>query len=132
MRAVADTHALIWYLYDDRRLSVGAKRLFDESAAQGDQVGFSAISMVEIVYLIERGRINPATLERLLQTTQSENAALVELPVNREVARSVQNISWSSVPDMPDRIIAATALTFGLPLISRDRKIRATHLATVW
>ena len=29
------------------------------------------------------------------------------------------------VPDMPDRIIAATALSNSLPLVTRDLKIRA-------
>ncbi len=35
--AVADTHALIWYLYDDKRLSAKARRFFDETAERGDQ-----------------------------------------------------------------------------------------------
>jgi PIN domain nuclease of toxin-antitoxin system len=33
---------------------------------------------------------------------------------------------------MPDRIVAATALRFGVPIISRDGKIRASKLATIW
>ncbi len=35
-------------------------------------------------------------------------------------------------PDMPDRIIGATALHLGLPLITRDGKIRASDLRTIW
>jgi len=38
----------------------------------------------------------------------------------------------AEVPDMPDRIIAATALHLGLPLISRDRKIQLAGLQTIW
>jgi predicted nucleic acid-binding protein len=41
-------------------------------------------------------------------------------------------INRDSIPDMPDRIIAATALHLGVPLISRDAKIRASNIATVW
>jgi predicted nucleic acid-binding protein len=33
---------------------------------------------------------------------------------------------------MPDRIIAATALHLGLPLISRDRKIQLSSVPTIW
>ena len=33
---------------------------------------------------------------------------------------------------MPDRIIAATALHLGLPLISRDRKIQLSSVNTIW
>lgn len=108
--AVADTHALIWYLYDDKRLPVKARRFFDETAEQGDQIGFSAISMVEIVYLVERNRIHADTLMLLLQVLESEGALLVELPVDHNVANALKGVSWASVPDMPDRIIAATAL----------------------
>lgn len=132
VRAVADTHALIWYLYDDKRLPVRARRFFDATAEQGDQVGFSAISMIEIVYLVERNRINPNTLELLLQVLESDGTVLVELPVNHNVASALKNVSWESVPDMPDRIIAATALGLDVPVISRDRKIQLSILKTIW
>jgi predicted nucleic acid-binding protein len=33
---------------------------------------------------------------------------------------------------MPDRIIAATALHLGVPVITRDRKIRASNLKSIW
>jgi predicted nucleic acid-binding protein len=33
---------------------------------------------------------------------------------------------------MPDQIIAATAMHLGVPLISRDRRIKASSLATIW
>src|SRR6266498_5075702 len=128
IRAVADTHALIWYLYDDKRLSAKARRFFDETAEQGNQVGFSAISLIEIVYLVERERINPNTLEVLLQVLASEDAALVELPVDHTIASALRDVSWESVPDMPDRIIAATAWELDVPVISRDRKIRLSKL----
>ncbi len=38
----------------------------------------------------------------------------------------------AEVPDLPDRIIAATALHLEVPVISRDRKIQASSLETVW
>jgi predicted nucleic acid-binding protein len=36
------------------------------------------------------------------------------------------------VPDTPDRIVAATAIYFGVPVITRDGRIRASNLETVW
>jgi PIN domain nuclease of toxin-antitoxin system len=33
---------------------------------------------------------------------------------------------------MPDRIIAATAMHLGLPLISRDSKIQVSNVHTIW
>ncbi len=132
IRAVADTHALIWYLYDDKRLSAKARRFFDETAERGDQIGFSAISLIEIVYLIERERISPETLDKLIKAVESDEAVLVELPVDHTVATALKDVSWESVPDMPDRIIAATAWGLDIPVISRDGKIRLSKLKTIW
>lgn len=36
------------------------------------------------------------------------------------------------VADMPDRIVAATGVYFNVPVISRDGKIRAANLRTLW
>ncbi len=44
----------------------------------------------------------------------------------------MRHVPRSEVPDMPDRIIAATALYLKVPLISRDARIRAANLDTIW
>ena len=48
------------------------------------------------------------------------------------VALAVLQISRETVPDMPDRIITATALDLGLRLVTRDSKILKTWVETVW
>ncbi|MBI3923628.1 MAG: hypothetical protein HY318_19570 [Armatimonadetes bacterium] len=48
------------------------------------------------------------------------------------VAGSVARVPRSEVPDMPDRIIAATAVCLGLALISKDRKIQLSGVKTIW
>ncbi|MDQ2808792.1 MAG: type II toxin-antitoxin system VapC family toxin [Chloroflexota bacterium] len=132
LRAVADTHAVIWYVFNDPRLSPVAKSLLESAAINGDEIGFSTTTFVEIIYLIEKGRIPPTTLAELLQLVSDNDSVLVELSVNREIALAVQQVPRVEVPDMPDRIIAATALQLGVPLISRDRRIRLSAVATVW
>jgi predicted nucleic acid-binding protein len=52
--------------------------------------------------------------------------------VDAGVADALQNIPRDVVPDMPDGIIAATALQFGLPLITRDRRIQSAGIQTIW
>ncbi len=132
LRAVADTHTVIWYLYDDPRLSPAARAAFEEAAAASDQVGFSAIVLAEIVYLSEKGRIHPDVLGRLLAALDRPGAVLRELPFDRAVAAVMPTIDRRQVPDLPDRIIAATASLHGVPLISRDRAIRLSGLPTIW
>ena len=55
------------------------------------------------------------------------------IEVSREIADEVENIPRSTIPDMPDRIIAATALHLNLPLVTKDHKIQAvTSIQTIW
>jgi PIN domain nuclease of toxin-antitoxin system len=54
---VADTHTALWYLFDDERLSVPAGDFIDQSAAVRRWIVVSAISLAEIVYLIEKSRL---------------------------------------------------------------------------
>jgi PIN domain nuclease of toxin-antitoxin system len=56
----------------------------------------------------------------------------VIFPLTSEVAKTISDVPRMDVPDMPDRIIAATALHLDLPLISRDRKIRLSAVETLW
>lgn len=132
LRAVADTHTIIWYLFADERLSAAAQNIVEETAFNGDQIAFSSITLAEIIYLSEKGRISSATFDRLLNVIEEENTVLVEVPFDRHIAKALSKVKRAEVPDLPDRIIAATALYLGLPLISRDRKIRLADVQTIW
>jgi predicted nucleic acid-binding protein len=44
----------------------------------------------------------------------------------------MRQVSRAEVPDMPDRMIAATVVYFRVPVLSRDRRILAASLKTVW
>lgn len=131
-RAVADTHTIIWYIYNDARLSPTARTWIESAAAAGEQIAISTITLVEMVYLVEKGRIDAAALTRLTAGLDAADAVLVEVPLDRRVAQAMRRVARSEVPDMPDRIIAATALHLDIPIISRDRKIQASSLTTIW
>jgi PIN domain nuclease of toxin-antitoxin system len=51
--AIADTHASIWYLFSGPRLGNAASSFFDNTILKGDHIGVSAISIVEMIYLME-------------------------------------------------------------------------------
>jgi PIN domain nuclease of toxin-antitoxin system len=131
-RAVADTHTVIWYLFRDSRLSEAALTAIEDAAANGEQVAFSSITLAEIVYLAERGRIRAETLEHLLEAVEGEDVVLIEVPFDRTVARAMVDTPRSEVPDLPDRMIAATADCLDVPVISRDRMIQASQITTIW
>lgn len=77
---VADTHALIWYVLNDQRLSPAAQSAMQSAAVAGDSVIVPSISLVEIIYLIEKGRF-PQTL---LQRMQSDKHCTVVAFYSRE------------------------------------------------
>lgn len=130
--AVADTHAAIWSLTNDPRLSVTVQSLLARLPGMTDQVGLATVSLIETIYLEEKRRIPAGTFTRMLEFLDRPGSSLVEVPLNRDIALSLARIDRAAVPDMPDRIIAATALFLGVPVISRDRRIRASNVATIW
>ena len=130
--AVADTHAAIWYLFADPRLSASARNAFDRAASEGRKVLVSAITLVEMVYLVEKSRVSREAYDRLCGALADPGHVLAEAPLTAAIAESMRRIPREQVPDMPDRIVAATALYFNVPAISRDSRILASDLTTIW
>jgi PIN domain nuclease of toxin-antitoxin system len=129
---VADTHAMLWYIVEPQRLSDAASGAFEEAAVAGSKIHVSAISLVEVAYLVEKGRLVEVVLRRLDEALAEPDAEIVVAPLTLEIAHAVRRIPRTLVSDMPDRIIVATALHLNLPLVSRDRKIRLANITTIW
>ena len=85
-----------------------------------------------MVYLVEKGRLPMVALERLMAALENRVVGLRVAPLDIDVTKFVQQIPRDTVPDMPDRIIAATALRLGLPLVTRDKRMRATGIEIIW
>jgi predicted nucleic acid-binding protein len=41
-------------------------------------------------------------------------------------------IPRQDLPDLPDRVVAAAALFYKLPVLSRDGRIRSSEIETIW
>ena len=65
MSAVLDTHAAIWYFQRSKKLSSVALQSIRRTVEEGKPVYVSAISFVETIYLVERGRLPLEALHRL-------------------------------------------------------------------
>jgi predicted nucleic acid-binding protein len=60
-------------------------------------------------------------------------SALTFTPLNQATAEDLDQIPRSAVPDMPDRLIAATAFNLNLPLVTRDSKInKLQNVQVIW
>jgi len=132
MSAVLDTQTAIWYLLGPKKLSPTALHAIRQALSKGHPVHISAISIVEVIYLVERGRLPFDALQKLGGALSDSASGMVVAPVDAAVAETVQKVSRDAVPDMPDRVIAATALHLGLPLVTRDRRIRSAGIKTIW
>jgi PIN domain nuclease of toxin-antitoxin system len=130
--AVADTHTAIWYLFSDPRLSKTASAFIDQTIVAGDHIGVSAITLAEMVYLVEKGRIPADALNDLHAAIADPKSVFQHVPVDKSVALKMPEVPRQDIPDLPDRIIAATAQLRSVPLLSRDGRIRSSTIKTIW
>ena len=129
---VADTHTALWYLYKNPRLSVIARTFMDDAAAGGHHIALSPISLAEIVYLVEKNRLSASAYEDLRAALSDPEYVIEEAPFTAEVVEAMRHVPRAQVPDMPDRIVAATAAYLRVPVISRDGRIKSSNVPTVW
>ena len=132
-RFVTDTHALVWHMTLDARLSPLARDVFRDADKGINQILVPSIILVEMVYLVEKGRLKPDWLGNLFSLLSQQGKSYRVAPLDEATVVALMSISRAAVPDMPDRIIAATARQLDLPLISRDAWIRACEtVTTIW
>ncbi|MGH9899401.1 MAG: type II toxin-antitoxin system VapC family toxin [Pyrinomonadaceae bacterium] len=131
---VVDTHALLWYLNSLPDLSPIALQTLERAEKLGAAIFIPSIVLIELRYLVEKGRdITESNFQTVITELKSPASALTLAPLDQLIAETLAQIPRAVVPDMPDRIIAATALSLGLPLVTRDTEIsKLTNVTLVW
>ncbi len=130
---VIDTHVLIWYTSKSSLLSTNARVALETAENHGELIYVPAIVVVELRYLVEKKTISESDYQNMLTALRDPLTVLTVPPMSLDVAATVTQIPRATVPDMPDRIIAANALALSLPLVTKDHKIRnLTNIVTIW
>jgi PIN domain nuclease of toxin-antitoxin system len=129
---LCDTHAILWYVTRDPRLSAPALKKINDIVTAERQVAISSMSFAEIVLLVERGRIPVESLQEILKLVALPDSMLVEILFDKTIALAMRQIQRTQIPELPDRIIAATGLYLSVPVITSDRETRASGIPTVW
>ena len=128
MKACLDTHAVLWSLAGDPRLGSQARGLIAHS--KRPDLIISDIVLLEISYLSAKGRIEDADGIDALLAKVAESFRVI--PISPEIARVALELDLPQ-GDPFDRVIAATAKTHSIPLLTRDRSITASgSVTTLW
>ena len=124
-----DTHILIRWLSDLRRLSREQSRVLDAAVRRAEPIGLSAMSLLEIAMLTNLGKLKlKTTLENFFGELEA-NPALRVFPLTYEVA--LEAAPFSNLRDPADRAIVATARVHRLRLVTSDDRIIESQLVPV-
>ncbi len=131
-RVVLDTHALLWWHAESDRLSGDALRAIEYA----EVVLVSPISFWEISMLVQKGRVglDRPTAVWVGDFQLTERVEVADLTPTIAV-RAAELLDFHGDP--ADRILVATAVSCGAPLITKDEKIHAHgrlvgSLTTLW
>jgi PIN domain nuclease of toxin-antitoxin system len=129
---VLDTHAWIWFASKPEALSKKARNALD-AAVKEKNVLISSISVWEVALLVKNKRLK-LSMDVADWIAKSENLPFIQfIPVSNSIAVKSVNLPPPLHPDPADRIIIATALSNGAPLVTKDKKIAAySHVKTIW
>ena len=125
-----DSHVALWLALEPQKISPIAAREIQLARLAGG-MAISAITLAELATSYSKRRFTlTVPLDVFLDETESRFAIL---PITARIAARSVTFPASFPRDPADRIITATALVDGLPLVSADRAIRRARLVrTIW
>ena len=127
MRLLVDTHAFLWFVAGDAKLSPTARRALE---AANVQLHLSAASVWEIAIKSSVGRLTlPEPVTEYV--ADKVRAGLHVLAVDWAHAAAVEHLPFHH-RDPFDRLLIAQAHAERLPIVTRDRIFRRYGISVVW
>ncbi len=127
-RLLLDTHVLVRWLLERKRLSREQVQVLESAVRRGEPVALSAVSLIEIATLVSHEKLR-LPLDEFFDDLQS-NPLLRVLPITFEIASEVASLG-RSLRDPADRVIVATARVHRLRLVTSDQRIIESKLVPV-
>jgi PIN domain nuclease of toxin-antitoxin system len=127
-RLLLDTHIVVRWLTDSRKLSREQTRVLESAVRRTEPIALSAISLLEIAVIGSAGRLGlKVALEELFEDLQIPVFQI--LPLTCEVVAEV--VLLGNLRDPADRVIVATARIERLRLVTSDQRIIESKLVPV-
>ena len=123
MKLLLDTHVVLWWVSDDRRLGREARR----AIAMADFVWVSAASGWEVSTLVAKRHLS---VSEPLRVTVSADS-FTELPFTLRHAEELQRLPLHH-RDPFDRILVAQARVEGATIVSHDRDLEPYGVPMIW
>ena len=128
MKVLLDTHAMLWWLADDPRLSNKARQTIAEGR---NQLFWSIASAFELAVKVGAGKlVLGRSLRSLFAEIVSEQGAEL-LPMTHEHCVRLSNLELHH-RDPFDRMLVAQALEEGIPLLTADPKMGLYPIDRLW
>ena len=132
MPIVLDTHAWVWWVTKDRRLSRRARTAIERAAARGE-LHLPIFAIWELAKKVEKGQIalDRPVDEWLTQAVEVEGLHVVDL--TRPIIVDSCQLPLPFHGDPADQIIVATARAMSATLVTKDARLRDyAHVRTIW
>ena len=126
-RLLLDTHVLVRWLAQPKRLSREQMRVLMEAARHEQPLALSAMTLLEIAVLTERAVLHVSAGALLADL---ESPAFQIIPISLEIAREFAALG-DALRDPADRAIFSTARVHGLRLVTSDERIIRSRLVPV-
>jgi len=129
---IVDTHVIIWDALKPELLSKKAKKSIAQANEESGII-FCEISLWEIAMLVQKRRISiEAPYQDSIKLVLSSNKYQFQ-GITPEIAELSSLLSEEINKDPADRIIAATSLVMGVPLVTADSNLnQSDRLRTIW
>lgn len=119
---IIDTHILLWWKLNDDSLSLSYRQILDNP---NEIIGVSAVSLMEIICLYDRQRINLPEIPELWIARIMAEPRIIVIPISANIAIDAFRLPDKFHKDPADRLIVASARVLKCPIVSQDAKISA-------
>ena len=118
-----DTQALIRFMEGKRVSPPSAQEILEKSDQGIHRIIIPAIVLMEVLYLFEKNRITKSILDIEYLISKSINYRFE--PLSLDILKTASTIH--DVPELHDRLIAATAVYLNIPLLTNDPELIASQ-----